>query len=85
MGVTNYLETKTKKTERVFGSSGSMIPREAAGRPGKAASDSRLLPRLIYKLLCMLASLVLWLARLTVIQETSRSIPGYTLEFFLDV
>ena len=30
-------------------SSGSLTPREAAGRPGKAASDSRLLPRLIYQ------------------------------------
>ena len=33
----------------VSASSGSLTPREAAGRPGKAASDSRLLPRLIYE------------------------------------
>ena len=38
-----------KKRERVSASSGSLTPRETAGRPGKAASDSRLLPRLIYK------------------------------------
>ena len=37
------------KTERVFASSGSLTPREAAGRPGKAASDSRLLPRIVYE------------------------------------
>ena len=35
-----------------------MTPREAAGRPGKAASDSRLLPRLIYEWLCMYEILV---------------------------
>ena len=35
--------------ERVSASSGSLMPREAAGSPGKAVSDSRLLPRLIYE------------------------------------
>ena len=44
----NYSETELK-SERVFASSGSMMPREAAGKPGKAASDSCLLPCLIYK------------------------------------
>ena len=44
----NYSETELKK-QQVFASSGSLTPREAAGMPGKAASDSRLLPRLIYK------------------------------------
>ena len=47
----NYSETELKK-QQVFASSGSLTPREAAGMPGKAASDSRLLPRLIYKWLC---------------------------------
>ena len=41
--------TVTEKTERVSASSGSLTPREAEGRPGKAASDSHLLPRLIYE------------------------------------
>ena len=34
---------------RVFASSGSLTPHEVAGRPGKAASDSHLLPHLIYE------------------------------------
>ena len=41
--------TVTGKTERMSASSGSLKPREWAGRPGKAASDSRLLPRVIYE------------------------------------
>ena len=41
------------KTERVFASSGSLTPREAAGRPGKTASDSYLLPCLICEWLCI--------------------------------
>ena len=49
----NYSETELK-TERVFASSGSLTPREAAGRPGKAESDSRLLPRLRYEWLCII-------------------------------
>ena len=48
----NYRYYSDWKKERVSASSGSLMPREAAGRPGKAASDSRLLPRLIYKWLC---------------------------------
>ena len=45
----NYRYYSDLKTERVSASSGSLTPREAAGRPGKAASDSRMLPRLIYE------------------------------------
>ena len=52
----NYSETELK-TERVFASSGSLTPREAVGRPGKAASDSRLLPRLIYEWLCTIKNI----------------------------
>ena len=33
----------------------------------------------------LIACLVWWLARLTAIQEVPDSIPGYTLEFFLEV
>ena len=47
----NYSETELK-TERVFVRSGSLMPREVAGRPGKAASNSRLLPGVIYEWLC---------------------------------
>ena len=49
----NYWYYSDWKTVRVSASSGSLMPREAAGRPGKAASDSRLLPRLIYEWLCI--------------------------------
>ena len=49
----NYWYYSDWKTERVSASIGSMMHREAAGRPGKATSDSRLLPRLIYKWLCI--------------------------------
>ena len=38
--------------QRQFGSSGSFTPREEAGRPGKAVSDSRLLPRVVFGWLC---------------------------------
>ena len=38
----------------MFASNGSLTPPEAAGRPGKAASYSRLLPRLIYEWLCII-------------------------------
>ena len=43
--------TVTEK-ERVSASNDNFKHHEAAGRPGKAASDSRLLPGLIYKWLC---------------------------------
>ena len=49
----NYSETELKKTEQVFASSGSLTPREAAGMPGKAMSDSSLLPCIIYEWLCI--------------------------------
>ena len=45
----NYQHYSDRKTERVSASSGSLTPGEAVGRPGKVTSDSRLLPRLIYK------------------------------------
>ena len=36
-------------------------------------------------MIILTACLVQWLARLTVIQEVPGSIPGYTLEIFLEV
>ena len=40
--------TVTEKTGRVSASSGSTKPRQAAGRPVKAASDSSLQPRVVF-------------------------------------
>ena len=48
----NYRYYSDWKTERVFGSSGGLTPREAAGRPGKAASNSRLYARIVFGWLC---------------------------------
>ena len=52
MRVINYSETELK-TEWVFGSSGSLMLHETADRPAKAASDSRLLPSIIFGWLCI--------------------------------
>ena len=41
-----------RKTERVFGRSGNMKLRQAASWPAKAASDSRLRPRVVFGWLC---------------------------------
>ena len=59
MRVINYSETELK-TERVFGSSGSLTPRVAAGRPGKAANDSRLLQRVVFGWLCIIGAPTIW-------------------------
>ena len=50
----NYQYYSDWKTERVFGSSGCLMPREAAGWPAKAASDSHLLPRIVFGWLCII-------------------------------
>ena len=45
----SYSETELKNRASVY----DQPPREAAGKPGKAASDSSLLPRVIYEWLCI--------------------------------
>ena len=59
MRLITYSETELK-TERVFVSSGSLTPRVAAGRPGKAASDSRQLPRVVFGWLCIIGAPMIW-------------------------
>ena len=73
MHVTNYSETELKYRAIVFGSGGSLTPCEAAGWPGKAASDSRLLPRVIFGRLCI------------TIQAESSSIREYFIQTVRDL